>query len=153
MNTSGQIRTALPAALLVSGLRNGEILAKLMPPGCTISRTGPDAFAFVMKRKFGPVELALPGTILIVSQGAQHQMTFHGAHLLFGKADMALSITLSEANKLTVLEYTGTLQASGLAGRLLSRVKEKTVNERVHKGFVSFKTHVTAARETGALVA
>ena len=145
MNISGQIRSTLPPATLAKALRNREILAELMPIGCVLSQSGPDAFAFVLKRKFGPVELALPGTIVVASEDARHCVTFHAAHLLFGKADIALTITMSEANKITILDYEGTVKASGLAWRILAQTKQRTVDERVRKAFVRFKSLVTAA--------
>ena len=146
MDTSGQIHTKAPRAMLADALRDPSILAQLLPKGCTLDQTGPDAFGFVLKRKFGPIELALPGTITIESKGNLHWLNFRGAHQLFGRANMALTLILTESKGVTNLDYKGSLQASGLAGRLLGLVKQKRVDQRVRKGLVTFKTLAIAAQ-------
>ena len=147
MNISGQIRLNAQPSAIATALHDPQILMQLMPRGCALSQKDANTFEFLLKRQFGPIELLLPGLIVVKTAGQAHHLSFKGAHVLFGKAEMILTLVLATGRDgVTRLDYTGTVEASGLVGRMLGRIRRRRVDDRVRSAFQAFKSLVMASQ-------
>ena len=121
MDLSGQIKTKCPPDHLIAVLRDPAALAKLLPAGSRIDRNADGSLAFWVSKAVGPIRLTLPGKFQMTATGVGHGqvLTVNAAHLVGGKVDMVLNLAITPEGGSTKLSYSGSLTASGLAGRVL----------------------------------
>lgn len=148
MDLSGQIRTTCPPDLLVSALRDPAALVQLLPLGAKVEQTSPGVYAFSVAKNIGPIKLTLPGQMVLTSGATGHDQVLkaHAAHLIGGKVDLALAIRITTDGRTTLLAYTGTLVATGLAGRILHEHRDRA-NSSLKAALVRLKLH--AERQAG----
>ena len=148
MDVSGQIRTICPPTALISSLRDGEALVALLPAGSKLEKAPDGSFAFTLTKDIGPVKLTLPGRMTLVPTGNGHNqtLTLRASHLIGGKIEMDLDVTIGLIGGQTVMSCSGTLNASGIAGQVLRDRKA-----RVHQVFKNalLRIKVQAEREMG----
>jgi carbon monoxide dehydrogenase subunit G len=121
MDVSGLIRTTCPPDLVLSVLGDSATLLRLLPKGSKLDQIDQGRFRFSVSRAVGPVKLTLPGEMALVPAGQGHDrmLTIRAAHIIGGKVDLDLSLTFDTSAGHTRLAYAGTVEASGLAGRVL----------------------------------
>ena len=121
MDLSGQIRTTCPPDQLVSTLRDPVALAQLLPLGSKVQQTAAGIYGFSVVKNVGPIKLTLHGQLDLTPGAMGHDQVLkaHAAHLIGGKVDLTLAIGITTDGRTTLLAYTGTLVATGLAGRIL----------------------------------
>jgi carbon monoxide dehydrogenase subunit G len=141
MELSGQIRTTCPPDQLVRIMRDPATLAQLLPVGSKMDMTADGSYAFSVTKSVGPIKLTLPGTMQLQPTGQNHDqsLTAHAAHMIGGKVDLALTLTLTTEGRVTILAYAGTLTATGLAGRVLK--------EHANRANGSLKSALSRLRE------
>jgi carbon monoxide dehydrogenase subunit G len=127
MQISGQMRTACPPSFLMTVLRNPDAMIQLLPKGSELAPAGDGTYKFTLIQTVGPIRLTLPGTIEMApgDEDGDLQLTVRAAHMIAGKVNMDLLITLSQPEEHTRIIYDGQLAATGLAGRILNEHKER----------------------------
>lgn len=118
---TGQLAMAAPPGAVVKALRDPAVLARLIP-GCTgIKTVGPDAWTVHLEKAAGPLTLRLIAHLALVTQGDERHLllTAKGRSLIAGSVSLDLALTLSQTDGATLLRHDGSVQADGLAGRLL----------------------------------
>ncbi|MEO6299785.1 MAG: SRPBCC domain-containing protein [Paracoccaceae bacterium] len=127
MRLSGLIRTTCPPDQLMALLSDPTVLAAMMPSGTELSQTGPDTYAFVVRKSLGPVTLTMPGTLTLIAVGDGHdrKLVAHARHKIGGKADLELVLTATVLGTTTMLDYQCWLTATGLAHRMLGENAER----------------------------
>lgn len=145
MHLSGQIRTTCPPDLLVKVMRDPAALAQLLPPGSKMALASDGTYAFSVTKSVGPIRLTLPGTMQLAATGQDHNQTLtaHAAHLIGGKVDLTLALTLTTEGRVTHLAYAGDLTATGLAGRVLAEHKARA-NNSLKAALLRLKIHAEA---------
>jgi len=145
------IRSPCPPARLVALLNDPAVLAKMIPAKSEIRQVAPGEFAFTVRRAFGPLMVNMPGTLTLVPEAAEHDLslTAHAAHMIGGKVDITLNIRLTPGPAGTVLTYDGQVAASGLANRLLGDNSER-VQDALQSMFIRLKRLADAGLKLGA---
>jgi carbon monoxide dehydrogenase subunit G len=134
MQIKGQIKIACPAPLLVQVLNDPGAMAKLLPNDTKLSLSSPGSFAFSVSKAMGPIKLTLPGTMTVIPTGNRQdqKLQIKAAHMIGG-----------DTGRVTQLTYSGTLEASGLAGRMLQE-RENSMNGYIRNMLVTLKHHAEA---------
>jgi carbon monoxide dehydrogenase subunit G len=142
MDLSGQIRTTCPPDQLVRVMRDPAALAQLLPFGSKMDSTGEGTYAFSVSKSVGPIKLTLPGTMALTATGSGHDQTLsaHAAHLIGGKVDLTLALSITTEGRVTHMAYQGNLTASGLAGRVLAEHKSRA-NGSLKAALLRLKAH------------
>ena len=150
MDISGLIRTTLPPDLLVSALRDARTLSRLSPGGCSFDQIAEGRFAFSVTKNLGPIRLTLPGQMTLAATGTGHDQTLtaRAAHIIGGKVDLDLALTIEVHRGQTRLAYSGELNATGLAGRVL-REHHARANSALKAALTRLKMHAEAQMRQG----
>lgn len=121
MNIKGQIRINRPPQDILAVLHDLTAVERLFPVGSQIAQSAPGDYDFAIGKSFGPLRLNLPGklTLTQIGAGPSQQLTVRAAHLVGGKLDFDLELTIQPVAEGSNLSYAGQVQASGLAGRVL----------------------------------
>jgi carbon monoxide dehydrogenase subunit G len=120
------------------------VLRALLPGEATVRETGPGAFDFTLRKTLGFLEMRQSGQIrLITLAPRQLRLTLHAAHLIGGSVDLQVIVSLVAKGRGTEIGYDGTLDAAGLAGRLL-RDREGQVRPYVARIFGRLKAEIEA---------
>ena len=121
MQLAGTLSLALPPRRAIAALHDPENLAAYLPAPSTVRQLSTTAFEFVVMRPLGPIIFKLPGRLLIepVARGKRYSFVANGKHTLAGGVTLALTIDFGGGGGATAISYDGTLEATGLAGRLL----------------------------------
>ena len=151
MDVSGLIRTTLPPESLLSALRDARTLSRLLPDGSSLEQTGDGRYAFSVTKSVGPVKLTLPGQMTLTATGAGHDQTLtaRAAHIIGGKVDLELDLTIEQHGGQTRLAYSGELVATGLAGRVL-REHRARANSALKAALTRLKIHAEGQMRQGA---
>ena len=149
MDVSGQIKSICPPEVLVSALHDAPTLSRLLPGDFTLEAVGDGRYAFSITKSIGPIKLTLPGEMTLTS-GLGHDLTLsaRAAHLIGGRVDLDLTLTFDQHGGLTRLAYAGTVEATGLAGRVL-REHQVRVNSALRAGMIRLKDHAEWQARTG----
>ena len=120
MKLDGSLGCSAPLKL-ARALADPEVLAKVAPAGCVIGAKVGDTIPFKIGRRFGPVHITLSCTLTLQTKADApgFDLVIQGAHLIGGKVTIRLDLTpqLPPAGPRRLF-WSGTMQASGLAGRL-----------------------------------
>ena len=145
MELSGQIRTTCPPDHLVRIMRDPAALAQLLPAGSKMDKTDEGTFAFSVSKNVGPIKLTLPGTLHLQATGRGHDqsLTARAAHMIGGKVDLTLNLTLTTEGRVTHLVYQGDLTATGLAGRVLNEHRARA-GSSLKAALMRLKLHAEA---------
>ena len=130
MQVRGQIRTSCPPEIFLSAMRDPKVLSQLLPPGSKLEQGQNGALAFVLNKTFGPIRLTLPGQLTLTPTGEGHNQTLsaRASHNIGGMADLDLDLVFDLVDGKTLLDCTGNLVATGIAGRVL-RERQNRVNQ------------------------
>lgn len=122
MQISGQMKTTCPPAFLLGVLRDPAAMRQLLPVGSSVNQTGAGVYSFTITKSVGPIKLTLPGTLTLTPTGTghDHTMTIRASHIIGGKVTMDLHIGVTRPADQSRITYTGDLDGSGLAGRILN---------------------------------
>ena len=150
MKLSGLIRTNCPPDRLMALLHDPLILARMLPKGCEVTKSGEGSFDFAIRRAFGPINLSLPGTMTLMPTGTlqDHVLTAHAAHIIGGKVELTLTLAARRTDGTTKLSYEGDLQATGLAGRLMKEY-ESQADDGMRAAFQRLKKAAEAPGPAG----
>ena len=98
-----------------------------------------------MTKAVGPIRLTLPGQMSLTPTGEGHNqgLTARASHLIGGKVELALNLIIDRHDDLTRLAYSGTLNATGLAGRML-REHHVRVNALLKSALTRLRIHAEA---------
>ena len=142
MDISGLIRSTCPPESLVSALRDARSLARLLPDGSTLEKTGDGQYGFSVTKAVGPIRLTLPGKMTLTATGTGHNqlLSARASHLIGGKVELDLKLIIDQQGEHTRLAYSGTLNASGLAGRVL-REHHARANSMLKAALTRLKRH------------
>ncbi len=154
MQIKGQIKFACPATFLVQVLNDPAAMAKLLPQNAKLELSGPGSFAFTVTKAMGPIKLTLPGTMTVIPTGTRQdqKLQVKAAHMIGGKVNLDLDVTMSDTGSITQLTYDGTLEASGLAGRMLQE-REDRMNGFIRNMVVALKRHAEARHNSQPAIA
>ena len=142
MQINGQIMTKCPPPFLVNVMRDPDAMIQLLPAGSDLEQSPDGSYKFSVVKSVGPIRLTLPGTLTITPTGEGHSqtMTVRASHLIGGKVDMKLHISISRAEGQTQMTYEGELDATGLAGRILKEHRTRA-NGAVKASLFRLKLH------------
>jgi carbon monoxide dehydrogenase subunit G len=119
MILNGALWLNVPADLVAKGFDDPGILATFLPGNSELTATGPGSFDFVIVKETGIVTLRLPGSLSIHAEGSGRQFSAAARHILGGSATLSLHLGFADKDGGCALTYDGTLESTGLAGRLL----------------------------------
>lgn len=150
MEISGTLRAYCPPEDLVATLADARAITRLLPGGAQVEQTGEGRYSFTVSRAFGPIKLTLPGqmTITATGQGHDRRLVLRAAHIIGGKVDMEITFHFELIENATRMRYDGTLEATGLAGRV-AREHRARINTVVKGGLTRLK-HLAEARNPKA---
>ena len=122
MKLNGSIGSAAPLKL-AHALTDPAVLAQIAPRGCEIGAKSGETIPIKLVRKFGPIHITLACKLTVEEKAdvAGFDLVLHGAHLIGGKVTVRLDLaTQGPATGPRRLAWSGELQSSGLAGRLIA---------------------------------
>ena len=121
MDIHGKINTTCPPEIFLATMRDTGALLRVLPAGAQLTAEKDGALAFSMSKTFGPIRLTLPGQMSLIATGTGHDqiLTARAAHVIGGKVDLDVTFSFERAGGKTQLAYTGSLTATGVAGRVL----------------------------------
>lgn len=122
MQLDGMIQTKCQPEQVVKLLLAPEALRALMPEGCEVGEKAGDSVPFVLRRKVGPINLSMTGSLTLkpLPDTVGHELEVVGSHIVAGRFKMTLRLLPnSQAAKVKGLSWTGKMDAHGLSSRLL----------------------------------
>ncbi|MGV8987999.1 MAG: CoxG family protein [Cypionkella sp.] len=128
MKLDGMMPTTCPPEKVVELLSDPWALSKIMPDGCVIGAKVDDTIFFTLQRKVGPINLKMAGDMTVVKKPDSdgYEMELKAAHLIAGRASVTLDLTAQEVpSGQKSLNWTGALEAHGLASRLIEERGEQ----------------------------
>jgi carbon monoxide dehydrogenase subunit G len=146
MEISGTLRTNCTPDEFLATLSDAQALNGLLPEGASVEETAPGRFAVSIARAIGPLKLTLPG-LATLSPGETAQdrrLQVKAAHVIGGKVEFDLYFNIVPADAGTRVTYSGKLDATGLAGRIVRDHKGR-VNTMVKGGMARLK-HLAETR-------
>ena len=149
MQLAGTLSLALPPRRAIAALHDPENLAAYLPAPSTVRQLSTTAFEFVVMRPLGPIIFKLPGRLLIepVARGKRYSFVANGKHTLAGGVTLALTIDFGGGGGgATAISYDGTLEATGLAGRLLGE-RQGRVETVLDAMFAALKARIGRTAE------
>lgn len=146
MQLNGVLQIAVPAARVASALEEPEVLRALFPGEASVTRVAAGQYGFTLKKTLGFLELRQSGTIRLERKDRGVAMEVRAAHRIGGAADLLVMIGLEPAARgpATRISYDGTLNATGLAGRLL-RDREAQVQPYIARVFERIRAQIESA--------
>ncbi len=152
MRVSGMIKMSCPPDALLATLHDRLSLANILPAGSTLDRNGQDSFIFAITKSVGPIRLTMRGTLTVAALDNDYVqlMTIHASHMIGGKVDATLTLSIDTADGLTRLGYGGDITALGLAGRVLKE-NEGTVDAVVKRAMARLKHQALTLYDQSAI--
>jgi len=144
MQLSGVLQISVPPARVVSALEEPDVLRALFPGEASVQQTSDGNYNFTLKKSLGFLELRQGGTIRLERVGEGVSLVVRAAHRIGGAADLSVLIGLAGRDAGTAIAYDGTMEATGLAGRLL-RDRAAQVRPYIVKVFDRMKAQIEAA--------
>jgi len=140
MNIKGQIRINCPPQDILAVLHDLKAVERMFPVGSQVAQSARGDYDFTIAKSFGPLRLNLPGTMTLTQIGAgpSQQVTIRAAHLVGGKLDFDLEMTIEATDEGSQIGYSGQVQASGLAGRVLKDYGDR-IPHAVRSGMTRLK--------------
>lgn len=151
MEISGHIRANCAPEVLTTALEDPRTIERLLPAGAEVRLEEPGRFSFTISKTFGPIKLTLPGNLTIAPGAGSHdrKLVVRAAHVIGGKVDLDMDLTLEDHGGATKLGYQGQLAATGLAGRILKEHRGR-VGSVVKAGMTRLKMFAEGRARQGA---
>ena len=139
MDIHGKVTFDAAPQRAMAALTEQDHLALFMPQGTALSRIDERTFAFSVARDLGITTVKLAGTMAVtpVEAGKSLRFQVEGRHMIGGSAMLDLAIQFDGDADHCILDYSGSVQASGLVGKFLT-LGEAKVEERVKDAFAEF---------------
>lgn len=120
MDFKGKINANCPPECVFEVLDDPDALARLLPEGSKVEKSGDGQFTFTLIRTLGPIRLTLPGKMAVTQgEGAlDRKLSIRAAHVIGGKVDAELEMVNSVEAGALHMAYAVNLEATGLAGRI-----------------------------------
>lgn len=147
MKLTGSLSLAVPARFAAEALHDPDVLETFLPGNSPLTRIGPATFEFVVTKDAGVMTLRLPGTLTVVPEDGGYRFVAKAKHMLGGSATLSLRLDFAPEGDGCVLSYDGTLESTGLAGRLL-RDQEDQAQTVMTAKFVAVKARVERSYRT-----
>ena len=146
MHLSGNLRITAPKVRTIGALHQPENLAVFLPGHAVVTETGVGGYDFVVSKALGPMALKLPGTLIIqpTQRGLAYSFKAEAQHMLAGNLVLDLQVNFATDGDATVVDYSGTLTATGMVGGILERQHQR-VQDRLNTGMYMFKTRLERA--------
>jgi len=150
MQLNGVLQISVPPSRVAKALERPEVLRQLLPGEASVELTSVGLYSFTMKKTLGFLELRQDGTIQLVPSDQGVTLVVRAAHRIGGAADLSVLIGLAAGaqHSGTEIAYDGTMEATGLAGRLL-RDREAQVRPYIAKVFDRMKAQIESAPRLG----
>jgi len=150
MILQGTVLISVPPEVAAEGFQRAETLIIFLTSKSELTQTGPGSFDFIIIKELGPVTLRLPGKLTVSPEPGGLRFTAAARHILGGSATLSLHLGFAEAKTGCTLSYDGTLESTGLAGRLL-RDQADQAQIAIDTRFSSVKFMLENRRYTGAV--
>jgi carbon monoxide dehydrogenase subunit G len=146
MQLNGVLQISVPPDRVVLALEDPAVLSSLFPGEAMVQRVSEGSYTFTLTKTVGFLELRQSGTIRLDRQKQGVALAVRAAHRIGGSADLKVMIGLEPGPRGagTRIGYDGTLEASGLAGRLL-RDRETQVRPFVTRVFERIRAQIESA--------
>ena len=145
MRLNGVMQISAPPDRVAQALEQPDVLRALLPGEASVEKTSAGQYSFTLKKTLGFLELRQNGTIQLVPAGQGLTLVVKASHRIGGSADMSVLIGLTPGTGAgTRIAYDGTMEASGLAGRLL-REREPQVRPYIARVFERMRAQIEAA--------
>lgn len=144
MQITGTKRIGLARDAAIKALHEPETLALLFPGKAEVTMSDFGTYGLVFKKNLDLFEMTQRGTLTLLPQGDDcYRMAVKASHMLAGSVDMTMDIVFKEGNapSQTNIQYEGTLEATGLARRLLHQ-HEHRVETAVSVAFNRLKARL-----------
>jgi carbon monoxide dehydrogenase subunit G len=142
MRLEGVLELNVPPSRVLQSLGDPDVIQAFLPGECTVTPTGAGTYDFALRKSLGFLELRLGGQITVEDQGPdQARMTMKASHKIGGALDMDMGLTLTPQGTGTQIAYSGTLDATGLAGRVV-RDRALQIRPYVTKVFDRLKARI-----------
>jgi carbon monoxide dehydrogenase subunit G len=138
MRQSGEYRIAAPADTVWLALNDPEVLAQCIDGCQSMTRTGDDAFAAVVKARIGPLSATFSADVKLTDLDPPRAYTLE-ANVKGGAAGFAKGtarVSLSEEGGETVLRY----EVEGSVGGKLAQVGQRLIDAAARKTADDFFT-------------
>ena len=126
MKLNGTLSLSVPPEVAAEGFQDPKTLGIFLPKNSQLTRAGPGEFSFVVIKEAGIVALKLPGTLTVTPSGAGYLFEARAKHLIGGSATLSLALTFVPGGDGCEMTYDGTLESTGLAGRMLRERADHT---------------------------
>ena len=146
MHLSGKLRVTAPKGRTIGALHQPANLAVFLPGHAVVTETGVGGYDFVVSKALGPMALKLVGTLIIqpIQRGLTYSFKAEAQHMLAGNVVLDLQMNFATDGDDTVVDYSGTLSATGMVGGILERQHQR-VQDRLNTGMYMFKTRLERA--------
>ena len=146
MHLSGKLRITAPKGRTIGALHQAANLAVFLPGRAVVTETGVGGYDFVVSKALGPMALKMPGTLIIqpTQRGLAYSFKAEAQHMLAGNVVLDLQMNFATDGDDTVVDYSGTLSATGMVGGILERQHQR-VQDRLNTGMYMFKTRLERA--------
>lgn len=142
MQVSGLVVVRLPVAQVMAAFNDAEVLRAVLPSCVEARQVGPGRFAARLTRKVGPMPVTVEPQITVAPlQDGSTQLTIAAGNAILGRVQSALDLRLDPVEAGTRVSWTGDVQATGLAGRMLTDRKAR-IGQMVRNLFLRFKNAV-----------
>ncbi len=139
MDISGFVEIAAPVRRVRNAIQKRENLVHFLTPGSILGERPDQGFDFIVQRNFGPVSIRLSGVLTVTPDPTRDGLFLiaKAGHILGGSVELNLSMTFSGDAQTSKIVYAGTLEAGGLAGKVLGDSTSK-VQSKMDQAFASF---------------
>jgi carbon monoxide dehydrogenase subunit G len=143
MKVAGALRILQPPARVAEALHDPAVLHHMLPACEGVEPLGPGRFRASMARKVGLLTLRVAPEIGLapLPDGSGLDLTVEASSRIAGSLAARLCLGLEDDPVGTRLTWDGTVEASGLAQRLLAE-RQDQVAERVRGLFITLKRHL-----------
>lgn len=134
MQFHSNIQVTSPPDAVVWALRQPALWQALLPDGGKASAAGPGQIDLGLSRGVGLFATSMTGRLHIAPRGRGfgQRLSFAASHLLAGSLEVEVQVEITPLPLASLLNLTGTITASGAAGRYLTG-RQHEVNAAVDR--------------------
>lgn len=149
MQVKGSVVVRSPSSRVAAALRDPRMIASVLPACRGITTTGPDSYVARIEYA-GPVPIGMDVDLTLEPTPGGSAVVMKAGNLMTGRVTSRTSLTLTDEAGACRLSWDGTLEAGGLAGRLLAG-KQDAVVARANRMFTELGARIEqAAPASGA---